>query len=170
MTKFFAAIAITFALACGAANTPVESASTFAPSGLRMVIGVDRAKTFTVSANGEVTSSETGNVAMKFDGSKLDLADGSKTLLSLDGSQVNAGGKPVATIDQEGLMVGGMHIVLRDDGAVELDQDGTHHKMRMHFEGAVVGKKRPALMLVALVFALYAAANPHATLDRFYDD
>jgi hypothetical protein len=40
----------------------------------------------------------------------------------------------------------------------------------MNFVGSVKGRKRAALMLVTVIFALFVATHPTASLDRFYDD
>lgn len=170
MNKLVSIFILAFVLACGGANTPVEAPSAFDATGLKLVIGVDRAKTFEVKADGELVSSQTGNPTMKFVGSALELADGSKKILSLEGTDLRGPEKSLGTIDDSGLLLGDMHIAVKDDGEVTLERGGTSHKMRMHFEGSTVGKKRPALMLVALVFALSAATNPNASLDRYYDD
>ncbi len=158
---------------CGgaAANTPDPPGAAFNTGGLRLVIGVDRPKTLVVKPNGEVDSSETGQTAMKFVGQELKSPDESKTLLTIDGDTLRS---PAATVGafQGGSLsfFGETWLSVRDDGTVYLSRNGADHKLRMHFEGAVRGQKRPALMLVAVFFALFIATNPTVTLDCFYDD
>ncbi len=163
-----------FAFACGgdASNQPVEAPGLFDPVGLNLVIGVERTKSITVKPDGSVVSTETGQPAMMFVGSELRLADangGSKTLLTLDGNDLRGPNKSVGTFDGNTLLLGDARISVKDDGVVRFERNGSNHTMRMHFEGSVSGHRRPALMLVAVVFALYAATNPTATLDRFLD-
>lgn len=157
---------------CGgaSANTP-DPQGTFESDGLRLVIGVERPKTLVVDANGEVSSSETGQTAMKFVGQDLKSPDESKTLLTLQGNTLTSPTGTVGVI-QDGKLsfFGQTWLSVRDNGTVYLEREGTDHKLRMHFDGSVRGHKRPALMLVAVFFALFVATNPTATLDRFFDD
>jgi len=169
MRKLAALFFVAWMVACGAPSTPVESAASFSAPGLKLVVGVDRPKTFVVQPDGLVVS-ESGNALMKFADGALQLPDGSKTVMSYDGEDLRGPEKSIGRVDAEGLTIGDVHIAIKDDGTVTLDQNGSTHKMRMHFEGAVVGKKRPALMLVAFVFGLSAAMHPHAALEQFYDD
>ncbi len=163
------ALLIALVLGCGGAAEIPDAPDAFVATGLTLVIGVDRAKTFEVKPDGSVVSSESGRTALKFVGRDLKLPDESKTIVSLDGDALSAGGTAVGKLDGDKVLLGDLVISIRNDGEVDLTRGGSEKKMRMHFEGAVAGHRRPALMLVAFVFALYAAANPHAALDRFVD-
>ena len=171
--KCFALVLVAFVLvACGGAtaNTPEPTdPASFTAVGLKLVIGVDRTKTLEVKPDGTVVSSETGEAAMKFVGTELKLADESKTLIALEGDTLRTNAKTVATFQGDKLVLGEVWISVKDDGVVKLERNGSAKKMRMHFERGVPGHKRAALMLVAVVFALYAATNPRATIDQFVD-
>ncbi len=159
-----------FAFACGGASSNVAEPGPFDPSGLKLVIGVERTKTFEVKPGGSVESSETGNAVMTFVGQELRLVDGSKTLLVLDGDTLRGpNAKPVGTFEGDALSMGAMRIAVKDDGVVKLAHDGKEGSMRMHFVGTVAGHKRAAIMLVVVVFSLYVVTHPNATLDAFLD-
>ena len=153
-------------LACGAAMTP-DPPGAFDPTGVKLVIGVERTKTFVVQRDGEVASSETGNSAMKFVGSELRTIDGTKAIVAVVGDELRAGDKHIGSFEGDTLVIGGVRFFVTDDGQVQIEHHSETRKMRMHFEGTIVGHRRPALMLVAFVFAVYAANNPHASIESF---
>jgi hypothetical protein len=164
-------VVVLLLVACGGGSANRAATATpgaFNASGLKLVIGVERTKTLEVHPDGTIVSSETGHPIMTFVGTDLRSLDGSKTILSLSGDELRGATKTVGTFQGELLTLGDLRLWVEDDGTVKMQHDGDH-KMRMHFDGSVVGQKRPALMLVALVFALYIATNPTATLDRFVD-
>ena len=155
-------------LACGGPSSHVDAPDVFNPAGLKLVIGVERTKTIEVSPDGTVTTGS-GEAPMKFVGQELKLADGSKTLLALQGTTLRGPTSDLGTFEGDTLLIGPLGFSIDDDGVVHLERDGSKKKMRLHFEGSVVGHKRPAMMLVALVFVLYVATNPTANLDRYVD-
>lgn len=164
-------LCVVFALACGGGVTMTpDPPGVFEPAGVKLVIGVERTRTFVVERDGEITSSDAGRSSMKFVGSELKTMDGTKTLFALVGDELRAGDKRVGSFEGDALQIGDTRFTVTDDGKVQLERHSETKKMRMHFEGPVVGHRRPALMLVALVFAVYAAANPHAGVERFVDD
>jgi len=165
------AIALLFvvALACGGPAFTPDPAGAFDPSGVRLVIGVERTKTFVVQRDGEVVSSETGNSAMKFVGSELRTIDGTKAIVAVVGDELRAGDKHIGTFEGDALVIGTVRFLVADDGQVRIEHHSQSKTMRMHFEGNIVGHRRPALMLVAFVFAIYAANNPHASIESFTD-
>jgi hypothetical protein len=157
------------ALACGGTITP-DAPGAFDAPGLKLVIGVERSKTFVVGRDGEVVSSATGSTAMKFVGRELRIPDGSLALLSLEGDELRTNGKHIGAFDGDTLLLGDLHISVHDDGVVDMSRAGETKKMRLHFEGNVHGHRRPALMLVAVVFAIYVVTHPGATFEQFADD
>ena len=163
-------IAALFFIACGGVTMTPDPPGAFEPAGVKLVVGVERTRTFFVERDGEITSSEAGRSSMKFVGSELKTLDGTKTLFALVGDELHAGDKRVGSFDGDALQIGDTRFTISDDGKVRLERHSETKKMRMHFEGPIVGHRRPALMLVALVFAVYAAANPHAGVERFVDD
>jgi hypothetical protein len=172
--KSWLVLLLAFVVACGgfAANTPDVSGAPLDAAGLRLVVGVDRTRTLVVEPDGSVSSSDTGQTAMKFDGQELKSPDGSKTLLTLDGNVLRGPNQTTAGAFQGNnkVSVAGAWFSVRDDGVVVVEREGTEHKLRMHFDGSVKGRKRAALMLVTVIFALFVATHPTASLDRFYDD
>ena len=170
MRHLLASGLLSILLACGGASVTADAPGTFEPAGLKLVIGVERPKTFVVERDGEVTSTATGTPAMKFEGTELKTTDGTRTLLAVVGDELRAGEKKIATFDGDKLLIADSTFFITDDGVVEVSRHNETKKMRMHFEGSVVGHRRPALVLVAFVFAIYAAANPHTSFDRFVDD
>ena len=156
-----------FALACGGAAFTPDPPGAFDPSGVKLVIGVERTRTFFVQRDGEVVSSQTGNSSMKFVGSELRTMDGTKTLFAVVGDELRAGDKRVGSFEGDALSIGDVHFTITDDGKVQLERHSETKKMRMHFEGNIIGHRRPALVLVAFVFAIYAANNPHASIESF---
>ncbi len=163
------ALVLAFVLACGGAAFTPDPPGAFDPSGVKLVIGVERPKTFVVHRDGEVVSSETGNASMKFVGSELRTIDGTKALVSVVGDELRAGDKRIGTFEGDALLISDVRFLVTDDGQVQLERHSETKKMRMHFEGNMVGHRRPALMLVAFVFAIYAATNPHASIEQFTD-
>ena len=160
-------VLLAFALACGGAAFTPDPPGAFDPSGVKLVIGVERPKTFVVQRDGEVVSSETGNGSMKFVGSELRTIDGTKALVSVVGDELRAGDKHIGTFEGDALVIGGVRFLVTDDGQVQIEHHSQSRTVRMHFEGNMIGHRRPALMLVAFVFAIYAASNPHASLESF---
>jgi len=139
----------------------------FDPSGVKLVVGVERPKTFVVQRDGEVVSSETGTSSMRFVGSELRTFDGTKALLTVANDEVRAGDKHIGTFEGDTLVIGTVRFLVTDDGHVQLEHHSETKPIRMHFEGRIVGHRRPALVLVAFVFAIYAATHPHASIDAF---
>ena len=158
---------VVVALACGGPSFTPDPPGAFDPSGVKLVIGVERQKTFVVQRDGEVVSSETGNSSMKFVGSELRTIDGTKALVAVVGDELRAGDKHIGSFEGDALVIGTVRFLVTDDGQVQIERRSETRKMRMHFEGNMVGHRRPALMLVAFVFAIYAASNPHASLESF---
>jgi hypothetical protein len=154
-------------LACGGASFTPEPPGAFDPSGVKLVIGVERPKTFVVRRDGEVVSSETGNSSMKFVGCELRTIDGTKPLVAVVGDELRSGDKHIGTFEGDALVIGTVRFLVTDDGQVRIERHSETRTMRKHFEGKMVGHRRPALMLVAFVFAMYAASNPHASLESF---
>jgi len=168
MLKHALALVALLLLSCAGAALPPPT-SAFDPAGLKLVIGVDRTKTIEVTADGSVVSSETGQAAMKFVGQDLLTTDGSK-ILSLDGDELQGPKqKHLGAFEGDVLVLGPLRLSVEDDGVVNLTQGGSARPMRMHFDRSVAGRKRPAMMLVALVFAIYAASHPNASIDQFVD-
>ncbi|HEX4514978.1 MAG TPA: hypothetical protein VH054_15640 [Polyangiaceae bacterium] len=167
--RIWIVLGLVLVLACGGAAFTPDPPGAFDPSGVKLVIGVERQKTFVVHRDGEVVSSETGNSAMKFVGSELRTIDGTKTLIAVVGDELRAGDKHVGSFEGDALALGDVRLLVTDDGQVEIERHSETRKMRMHFEGNIVGHRRPALMLVAFVFAVYAATNPHASIEQFTD-
>jgi hypothetical protein len=160
-------VLLVFVLACGGATFTPDPPGAFDPSGVKLVIGVERPKTFVVHRDGEVVSSETGNASMKFVGSELRTIDGTKALVAVVGDELRAGDKQIGSFEGDALVIGGVRFLVTDDGRVQIEHHSQNRTMRMHFEGSMIGHRRPALMLVAFVFAIYAANNPHASLESF---
>jgi hypothetical protein len=167
MMRFWIVLVVVFALACGGASFTPDPPGAFDSSGIKLVIGVERTKTFVVQRDGEVTSSETGNSAMKFVGSELRTIDGTKAIVAVVGDELRAGDKHIGAFEGDALVIGTVRFLVTDDGHVQIEHHSQTKTMRMHFEGNMIGHRRPALMLVAFVFAIYAANNPHASLESF---
>jgi hypothetical protein len=170
--RYLLLLVVALVLGCGAATPAASEPGQFNAVGLKLIIGVERTKTLEVKPNGSVVNSETGDATMTFVGTELRLADGSKTILALDGDTLRGATKTMGAFEGETLALGegDIRMTVKNDGAVYLSHAGSERKMRMHFDGSVVGRKRAALMLVAVVFALYVATHPTASLDRFVDD
>jgi hypothetical protein len=165
--RWLAAEAAAFLVACGGATFTPDPPGAFDPSGVKLVIGVERAKTFVVQRDGEVVSSETGNGSMKFVGNELRTIDGTKPLVAVVGDELRSGDKHIGSFEGDALVIGTVRFMITDDGQVQISHHSETRTMRMHFEGRMVGHRRPALMLVAFVFAIYAANNPHASIESF---
>jgi hypothetical protein len=167
--RYLAFVLVAWMLACGGSAAPATSPGQFTATGLKLVIGVDRTKTIEVKPDGSVVSSETGTPVMTFVGTELRSADGAKTILSLQGDDLRGPTSSLGTFNGDVLTLADLQLSVKDGGVVNVVRNGSKHKMRMHFDGSVAGRKRPALMLVAFVFALYMATNPTVTFDRFVD-
>jgi hypothetical protein len=162
-------VALLLTLACGGAVPPPDAPGTFNAAGLKLIIGVERTRTLEVQASGDVVSSEAGQKIMSFVGSELRGPDGAATILTLDGNALRTPTKQLGTFDGDTLVIDDLRLWVKDDGVVMLTREGSDHKMRMHFDGSLAGHHRPALMLVAVVFSLFVAAHPGASIDRFVD-
>ena len=167
MRSWLAIGCLFLALSCSGASMTPEPPGAFDPSGVKLVIGVERTKTFVVQRDGEVVSSETGNSAMKFVGSELRTVDGTNAIVSVVGDELRAGDKHIGSFEGDALVIAGVRFLVTDDGQVQIEHHSETRKLRMHFEGNMIGHRRPALMLVAFVFAVYAANNPHASIESF---
>lgn len=165
MRRWIVLLAIT--LACGGAAFTPDPPGVFDPAGVKLVIGVERPKTFVVQRDGEVTSSESGHSSMKFVGSELRTIDGTNALVSVVGDELRAGDKHIGSFEGDALVIGGVRFLVTDKGEVQIEHHSQTRTARMHFEGNMIGHRRPALMLVAFVFAVYAASNPHASIESF---
>jgi hypothetical protein len=157
-------------VACGPSGPPAVAPESgpLATSGLKLVMGVERTKTFVVRDDGTVVS-ESGQPILTFAGNELKLADGSKTILTLDGTNLNGPDGHVGTVDGGVLTFGDMRLWIKDDGVVRVEREGSEHTMRMHFDGPVAGRRRAALMLVTFFFALNIVAHKGATFEQFVD-
>ena len=171
MARFAALFLMLFAFACGGGGSPpiTPESGPVAATGLRLVMGVDRPKSVEVHDDGSVVSTQTSQAVLSFSGADLKLPDGSKTILTLDGTNLSGGGSHVGTIDGGILTFGEMRIGIQDDGVVKVERAGDRHTLRMHFEGSVAGKRRAALMLVAFFFALNIATHRDASFEQFVD-
>ncbi len=170
MRTIFFLLLLALSVACGASEAQATAPEQgFNPIGLKLVIGVDRTRTIEVQPDGGIVSSDSGTRILSFVGSEMRTPDGSKAILSLQDNDLRGPEKSLGTFDGTKLNIGDIAFWIEDDGVVRLERNGNARKMRMHFDGPVAGKKRPALMLVAFVFSLYVAKNPSASIDQFVD-